>query len=74
MIVDDFMEALRSNVDYWDSQEKSSREKLEGATHAILYMLDCISCSFSPNIHCLHTTALLHEMWAQSKLEREKDF
>lgn len=61
--IEDFISALQENCRYWANlKEKTDLEKIEGATHSILVMLDGLSGSFNGDAGTVFEfNAMLHE-------------
>jgi hypothetical protein len=69
--IEDFMNALHMNINYWEKQkDMSSKEKLLGLTHSFLCMLDGCSGSFDGNIHTL--ASLGDNFMFHDNLKRER--
>ena len=45
-----FMDAIRSYIDYWDRQDASSKDKLEGIAFGVLNIIDGTSSTFPCSI------------------------
>lgn len=52
--IDEFIDAVRHNVEYWAAQDLPEREKLEGVAFSLLVMLDGCSGAFGGIIKNFH--------------------
>ncbi len=72
--IEEFMGALHSNIHYWEKQNVTIKEQMEGVTFSILCMLDGVSGSYDGNIYTLSRQAeqyMLHELFYEKNTCRE---
>lgn len=60
---EEFIQAIKEYVDFWDRQDRNSKEKLEGIAFSILFILDGISGNFEGDITSLEKEwdGMIHE-------------
>ena len=63
---EEFISAIRHQIIYWDQQNRSSFEKMEGLAFSILCMLDGVSGSFDGTIKELEKDSrgiMIHDLF-----------
>ena len=70
----EFMSALHMYIAYWNEQQLSCKEKLEGLCHSILVILDGMSASFHGDISDLiDENRMLHDGFYEFKKQRKRN-